>query len=212
MLRHQLDERTRQRADIDRAERLAEREHSRPERAFLAGQRVRQARLVDGADALERRVPADPEQLAQVALVRGALAEVLAKRPRDDVRRQVRRELQPHVRALRALAAPRLAQVARVRERRELGVAREQLEDHLVVYRREHAEVTQVRDEVIAHVAIEQLLGSPALAPLVVDRLAVPVEVRRVRARLVREHEPAIPACERDRQRREHRGRRLRRE
>jgi len=90
-------------------------------------------------------------------------------------------------------------------ERREIGVAREQLEDDLVVDRLQHAEVAQVGDQCALDVAVEQLLCLPALAPLMVDDLAVPVEVAAVGAGLVRDDQPAVAARERDRYGGEHR-------
>src|SRR5437764_827898 len=99
------DERPGEGARVDRPARICERAEARSDRTTRTRERDREARLVGAADALEWRVLGEPEQLLEVVRVRLALAEVVAERARDDLARQVRRELQPHVRALRALAA-----------------------------------------------------------------------------------------------------------
>ena len=50
-------------------------------------------------------------------------------------------------------------------------------------------EVAHVGEELLAHVMVEERLGLPTFAPLVVHRLSAPDEVRRVGARLVGDDE-----------------------
>ena len=87
-----------------------------PGAAAPAEELEREPRLVDLADALERRVLAQAEHLLEPDLVRADVEEVLvAEGGGDDVVGEVGAVVDPHVGALRAPPAPRLVDVARVR-------------------------------------------------------------------------------------------------